>query len=463
MTLTFAAAVAATVVLGGLVPEDVGTVKVAWFDRVISPEVGTDICGYDAYQHSVGKISDLHMSGLCVDDGERKTLLVSFDLLGMDTGWIRRLRAGCAGILKIDPTAVLLTCTHTHGGPETYWQPPYEDRGTFNEKYLVALEKQLLEAVRGLTDWRDCAVAYYSIRVDENRNRRYVTADNRGSFTPHRKEMERLAEADGFADKELGVMMFYEKTMKADGPCYVIGNYAAHPLATHSPGVGGLRITSDYPGYFRDYIRDEMGCASMFISGACGDMVPKGDELGRDAARQTGVNLAKGAIAGCVDVLRNPARFIFRKPRTAALSRTFRSKVRNKFRGKLYDGYKDAAEIEMEVQCVAIGDVCFVGVPGELSAEIGQEIKWHSPFRRTYIAYMSTGCFEYQSEPSALVAGGYEPMWQWFNARHALNLLTAAEDAMFELRPKVFPEDAGRGEPYPDFVDYPRVNIPQNR
>ena len=149
--------------------------------------------------------------------------------------------------------------------------------------------------------------------------------------------------------------------------------------------------------------------------------------------------------------------------RLGGVIRPFKVPMRSRFRNRIQREYDGDGDITLEVQALSVGDIAYIGMPGEAASEIGQEIKWHSPFRRTYIAYMSTGCFEYQSEPSALVAGGYEPMWQWFNARHALNLLTAAEDAMFELRPKVFPEDAGRGEPYPDFVDYPRVNIPQNR
>jgi len=462
--LVVAAILAACAVSAAAADGEPGTVKVAWFDKVISPEVGVEICGYDAHQVSVQKQSDLHAVGCAVDDGERRTLIVSCDLLGLDGEYLARMRARLAKILGAGPDAVMISCTHTHGGPETYWQPPWQDRTTLNEPYLAKLGDTLAAALEeSMRNWRECRVSYYSMTLDENRNRRYVTGDNRASFTPHRKEMERLAAADRFADKELGVLMFVDTASSSDAPAYLIGNYAAHPLASHAPGLGGLRISADYPGHFRDYVESETGCKAMFVSGACGDLVPKGDEMGSDAARQVGVSLAKGAFAAIIDANRNPERFFFKSPKTGAESKTFRSRLRGKFRRKLYGPNKDADEIEMEAQVIAVGDVCFVGVPGELTCELGQEIKWHSPFRRAWIGYMATGCWEYQSEPNALVAGGYEPAWQLFTARFGLQLVSAAEDAMFALRERLYPGDSAPDDPYPDNLFHRRVNIPDGK
>ena len=458
--VTFVAACVALVVSGEDLVPWADTVKVAWFDEIISPEVGVNICGYGPGLKSVGKTSELHAIGCAIDDGERRTLVISCDLLGLDHDFLVRTRTRLAKILGASgPEAVMISCTHTHGGPETYWQPPWENRATLEETYLKKLEETLVRATTSLSCWHTCKVAYYSMVVDENRNRRYVTGENQASFTPHRKEMERLAKADRFADKELGVLMFIDTSSDSDAPLYLIGNYAAHPLASHAPGKAGLMITSDYPGYFRDYIESETGCKAMFISGAAGDLVPKGDEMGSDSARQTGVNLAKGAFTAIIDTFRNPTRFVFKKPKTGATSRRFTCRVRGRYRKNFYGSKTPVESIEMEVQVISVGDVCFVGVPGEVSCELGQEIKWHSPFRRAWIGYMATGSYEYQSEPNALIAGGYEPKWQLFEARHGLKLVAAAEDAMFALRENMFPEDSNPGDPYPDNLDHKLVNI----
>ena len=114
-------------------------------------------------------------------------------------------------------------------------------------------------------------------------------------------------------------------------------------------------------------------------------------------------------------------------------------------------------DAELEIQCLSIGDVCFVGVPGELCAELGQEIKWHSPFRRTFIAYNSTAYFSYMGPANFLVAGGYEASSQRFGARGGLRLVSTATDALFELRESLYPSEGE--EAYPDDCADTLVNI----
>jgi neutral ceramidase len=433
--------------------------KIAFFNRVITPEIGADLAGYGIGWHSVMKLDDLHLCGLLVDDGENKVLLASFDLLGLDEWYIRKIRKACADQLQISEESVLLTCTHTHNGPETRSLAPHPNQ--LNRPYLDWLDTTILEAVSNLTDFCECDVAFYSLRIDENRNRRYVTADNRASFLPHRREM--IPISNEFADKELGILCFFSTDDKR--PVYVIGNYAAHPLAGHGPGLGGLRISADYPGAFRDYVRNETGAECMFISGAAGDLVPKEDELGSDAFRQMGTRLGKAALGAIIDAQRNPGRFFMKNARVGALIQTFRVPLRKKYCNqpeRLPAKYLNQDEVTLEIQCLAIGDVCFVGVPGELCCELGQEIKWHSPFRRTFIAYDATAYFSYICPGNFLVAGGYEAVSQRFSARGGLALLNTATNAMYELREKLFP-DADQVEPYPDYLDPPLVNLPPNK
>ena len=110
---------------------------------------------------------------------------------------------------------------------------------------------------------------------------------------------------------------------------------------------------------------------------------------------------------------------------------------------------------------MAIGDICFVGVPGELVSELGLEIKWNSPFARTYIAYVATGYRGYIVPPNLRAAGGYEAQSQRFICRDTLTLVKTASDAMFELRSRLFPEDDEGDDPYPDNIHSPLVNVPE--
>ncbi len=440
------------------------TLRAAWFVQDISCKVGSLLAGYGPKDVSVAKFDDLQLHGLALDDGRTKTLLMSFDLLGMDADIIGRMRSACAKELGVSDCNVLLTCTHTHGGPHARRYSGAKDYGgkpdmyalpkDIDAEYVAFLEKTTVGAVSDLAKngcWRECRVGFFSSQCDENRNRRYTTVENLASFNAHRRSLHKLT--TGIADKELGTVVLLDATSYE--PLYVVGNYAAHPLAYHAPGRGGLTITADYPGFYRRYVENSTGAQAMFISGACGDLVPKDDELGVNGARRVGENLAMASIAGIIDVKRNVTRFVLDRPRLGAKIVKLKSRLRAPYR-KMYG--KD--DVEMELQIMAIGDIAFVGVPGETVNELGLEIKWHSPFKRTFIAYCATDYFGYMSTANQIAAGGYEPQSQRYASRDTLKLVMTVRDGLFDLRERLFPEDGSADDPYPDNQALPLVNLP---
>ena len=439
--------------------------KAAWFRTDITPAVGTKVAGYGPDDVSVGVLDPLYATGLALDDGERKALIVSFDLLGIDAPVIRELRKGVAEILRVPEAYVLFTCTHTHGGPHTRmlnedvkmkldYSIDRDPPAGLDVGFMKTLRERLYAAARQLAadgKWRTVKFGYFSSQVDANLNRRFTTADNHASFIAHRRTLQKLA--TGIADKELGtVALLDEKTFS---PLYVIGNYAAHSLASHGPGTGGLRITSDFPGFYRDYLKRECGADAMFVQGAAGDLIPKGDELGANAARRVGEGLAEESMAAVIDIQRNAARFVLPEPRLSAIIKPMEVPLLARCRD-LYDGDRTT----IEIQCLSIGDIAFVGVPGETVNELGLEIKWHSPFRRTFIAYCSTGYFGYISPRNLVAAGGYEPQSQRFPSRDVLRMVGLAVDALAEIRAAAFPADYAGKDPYPDNLELPVLSLP---
>jgi len=431
-------------------PDD-GIVRAAWTSEVISCPVGTPLAGYGPNDVSVAKADDLYLDVLAVCDGKSRVAILSFDLLGLDADTVKSLRADAAKALGTSPANVLLTCTHTHGGPHSRVFNHKEVFADLDHGYIAMLRKAVPAAVARLGDpkgWRRVKVGYHSTSVDENRNRRHTTADNRATFCPLRRHLYKLG--TGIADKELGTLALLDP--ETGDPRYVVGNYAAHPLDSHAPGLGGCRITADFPGYFRRYILSETGAEAMFVQGAAGDIVSKGDEQGLAAAQHTGVTLARASIESVIDIARDQAHFVMSSPRVGGVIGTFTTPLRRQWAKKLG---QDSATLE--VQCVAIGDVAFVGVPGETVSELGLEIKWHSPFRRTFIAYCSTGYFGYIAPPNFVAAGGYEGRHQRFAARDVLTLVETARNGLFNLHAALYPEAAEGGEEYPDCVNLPLV------
>ena len=93
--------------------------KVASIKQKITPDCGVLLAGYGPHDVSVAVHDDLFVTGVCLDDGENKALILSFDLLGLDACFVQELRRRCAAAANCAEEAVLLSCTHTHGGPHT--------------------------------------------------------------------------------------------------------------------------------------------------------------------------------------------------------------------------------------------------------------------------------------------------------------------------------------------------------
>ena len=110
-------------------------------------------------------------------------------------------------------------------------------------------------------------------------------------------------------------------------------------------------------------------------------------------------------------------------PPVGGCSRFFTSRIRRRNHPRLPAEYQVSDTVTPELQVVSIGDVCFVGVPGELCNEYGLEIKWHSPFRKAFIAYVSTAYLHYICQTNLVVSGGYEGDCQVFSTRDSVKFL----------------------------------------
>ncbi len=398
--------------------------KVSSFQKIITPELGVKLGGYGPDDISVAIHDDLMLSGICLDDGFRKVLLISYDLLGLDREYVCKIRRACAELIGGAESDVMLTCTHTHGGPHTR----NNSRAKINHDYMKLVVSQTLEAVREIKDFTECSVYFHSGKCDANINRRITFSHNVCVQLSDRHDLEPLA--DGFRDQELGMLIFCDTETKL--PVHILVNYAAHPLASHAKGRAGLTVTADYPGVLREIVKSETGAECTFICGAAGDMFPKDSEVGFEALAPMARQLARGVIHGLIDATRNPDNFRIANPILKTSCESFRAKFRKGNRIERY--YPNQTEIDNEVQLLAIGDtVCLVGVPGELLAEVGQEIKWHSPYRKAFIMYNSTAYMSYICHGNAIIAGSYEAAVQPLEQRAGLKLLNCAVDGMYKL------------------------------
>jgi hypothetical protein len=84
------------------------------------------------------------------------------------------------------------------------------------------------------------------------------------------------------------------------------------------------------------------------------------------------------------------------------------------------------------IQSLRIGDICFVGVPGEYFTVLGEDIKRRSPFRHTYIAGLANDAIGYLPDAKGFDLGGYQ-IWTGFQSYAARETGEDIADAVVEL------------------------------
>ena len=403
--------------------------RVAHYEQDITPAVGEPAAGYGANDVTVRIHDPLKLSVLLMDDGNSLAAVLGYDLLGLDEPFVKKIRKRAAQQLNCPEANVILTCTHTHSGPHTRSLAKKSANLEYVEKLYAMSETAVAEAMK---DWQECDTFFYSCASDQNYNRRRLDGSCRCVYLPANRSHEPLA--NGFKDQELGMLIF--TLPKTSQPIGVLINFAAHPLASHSPGLGSHQISADYPGALREIMADN-SCWCVFTDGAAGDQFPKDSECGWESVRKCASGLAVDAIRGIIDACRNRSLYQITEPKIKASIETVTLKLRRdrKAERREMPVYAGKTETEAELQFLSVGEVCLVGVPGEMFAEIGQEIKWHSPYRRTFILYNSTAYLSYLPNANAYLAGGYETGVNaaFIQPFEALKIVNAAVEGMRRL------------------------------
>lgn len=111
----------------------------------ITPRIGVELAGFGPFlnRHSIGVRDRLWARAMALEQGNRRLVLVSCDLIGIAsllTTGVRRLVGEATGL---SPEAVMIHCTHTHSGPNV---AGYRGWGETDEPYREILPQRIADA-----------------------------------------------------------------------------------------------------------------------------------------------------------------------------------------------------------------------------------------------------------------------------------------------------------------------------
>ncbi|MBN2450918.1 MAG: hypothetical protein JXR77_11045 [Lentisphaeria bacterium] len=385
----------------------------------ITPPLGTSLAGYFSDRVSDAVADPLFARAVVLAHGGARMALVSCDLICLTRETTDAAKARIAQRCGIPPDCVLICATHTHTGPNTRRQG--RQIIPVNPDWLDALPDRIAEAVEAahaemfdavLVPGRQSESAFGSNRLGRRRDGSEVFGKDGvlGPAGPIDPEVLALAVRE------------HDGTVRA-----MVVNYAMHADAT-----GGTQISAGWPGKVARTVAAVYGpqAVTVFLNGCCGDInhhhwapkriAPRGqlrtDQMGRAMA-----GLAINAVEMAEPAENATIAGRLRRPRIPWYTRddTMRAYVENlraqpqlnardalivqRFDEWPYDGQ----QAEVTVQAIRLGDMLFIGLPGEVFVKWGIEIKHWSPARFTFVAELANDWFGYIPTSDQAHRGAY--------------------------------------------------------
>ena len=207
----------------------------------ITPPVGTPLEGFETRTGpSKGIHDDLFVRALVVSRANTTIVLAEADLVEVGKEAVASIRNEVSKRTEIPPSHILVSATHTHGGPAI--------GGSYKEFFVSTSVETILRA------WQSRQPAQMGA----------ATVTHRGWVGMNRRHLE-----SGFSpiDKQISILKICDAQGRLQAILY---NYSCHPACL---GPDNLLVTADWPYYVAGRIRSKLGdgVKVLYFQGTQGD------------------------------------------------------------------------------------------------------------------------------------------------------------------------------------------------
>ena len=364
---------------------------------------------------SEGVYHPLRAGAVYMEGSDDAGLIVTADVIGFDLSTAAAAKLQIAAATGLLPRQIVLTATHTHGGPFIL---PMALPGEIEAEYAEFLRRRLVEIAMSA---RTTAVAGH-IRSSRGRsefgvNRRLPDGRGGVEFAPN---------PGGPIDRDLDTLWFEDDAGTTLGTLTVYG--------CHATSLGDHMVGGDYPGYLCTALERSTGAPAFFAAGCAGDVRPwytldSAQDFGRpslDELEAAGDQMADEVLAsreGAIDVdgeslqlacdyhhlpyAQLPSRQELTSEAEDGSDSDFRKWARVML--SLCESGALPTSCPHEIQILRFNPDCFVlFLGGEILSEVGQHLKQRLQPAHAVTAAYSNGLIGYLPSENAYDLGGYE-------------------------------------------------------
>ncbi|MBE6381134.1 MAG: hypothetical protein E7047_09425 [Lentisphaerae bacterium] len=399
----------------------------------VTPAFPTYLHGYASRNRLTAEVEEpVEVGVIALEQNGKKILMISVDSLGIKIWRCKEIYKAIAAETDIDYPNIMISASHTHFAPNFCGHTVYTTGGEMplgdyapDEKYFEFWLNKVLAAVKhALADLEEVKLMQADIPVTSIAfNRRTVRKSDGGVTTNYIYP----ANFDEYDFSPIDTTMHVWKFMRGNAPKAVLARYGCHPV---TGGYNFYGISADYPGYFKKYVQQKMGCPAFFMLGTAGDVVPmqRNNESRKDIGEvmANSIRLAERTFrdttdfelksAGTTITVHAPGLAGKTAGEVAAAWKTELDKAQTSstYSNEFYmTGMYNAtfeefngADAELDIQLIQLGDRTVVGLPFEVLTIIGQKIREVHP--DAAIASCTAGYECYLPTKADFPKGGYE-------------------------------------------------------
>ena len=409
----------------------------------ITPPQGLELEGYPHYaRNNTGAHDPLYAACMYVSNGEKEVVFVTLDLLFFSKKYTAEVRNRVNARCGIDQKNIMISCSHTHSGPCASGFIDVESIETGRKQPMEYIESIMAKITDAIVEAKEKAFdALFACNTTVCGAESGVGGNRRIPGGPHDPLVSVMAIKEKATDKVRGAMI----------------NYTLHPTFIHE---WSNVCTADYPCYLKMQFEEIYPDAlTGFAQGCSGNQSSRYYRQGEsyDEAERVGRILGKAAVKALEnaqwldDMVMNVAvssievdirnfgteeEVAARMAEDEANYKELYAKYGKSEKREEYYLWQNAnlkllgsqnqlgyvrllnkgikiemleEEVPAEIQIIRLGDVCVVGLQGELFVEYGLYIKGMAGFKTVIVNELSNGKLPgYLYTPESLVTGGYE-------------------------------------------------------
>lgn len=427
----------------------------AGFAKVkVNPPMGINVPGYFKKRWSDGFITELYLNATALQCGEKRAVIFSCDAIGIFEAAYKSIRDKIVERTGIEPDSVYICCAHPHTAYRI--TNPGKDDTSDDAIFMRRVHQEFADlaqfAFEDLKPVEDVKIAS-GIAKDVGYIRRYRMKDGSCKTNPATGNPD-IVSWDGVQDESLQLVRVIRENAKE----ILFVNFG-----THADVIGGTKYCADWPGYTRDFLSGALGnnAEVMMIVGPQGDsnhvnrFLQKGEALQKvDRAKQMARILAGEALKiydDAVSVPHNSIGFankivevgtnpfdpadvpeakemhaIYAKCQDASNPEFKRFKLNVPEALRIVRLLNGPEAFYLQVSALQLGNIAFVGFPGEPFTEIGLKVKEASKMAMTVCSCITNGGQGYFPTAAAFAEKGYERSTSPFAHDVAQKLIDAA-------------------------------------